>query len=260
MAPERTSTTFPRHHHPAATGTTGTGSGSGITIISRFHSSKKQNQTSRPQLSTKFSNARSDNGLIALRYEDSLQAKPPIPVTVAPPRSPPQEQHPAFRRPIDGLQAKLDESRKRDSGLAPTTTSSNRGTSITTVDDYVLGVVIDFNTSPSLASLHSPTMEQPKDLPQVPDPPSAQKKSSFSSDSRWRLSGSRKNSDVKAPGSREQSPEDFAPIMTPIPTDSLLDDGFIDTMSFSKRGSIMFGGKKAVNRPNAQARLNVGRR
>jgi hypothetical protein len=33
----------------------------------------------------------------------------------------------------------------------------------------------------------------------------------------------------------------------------LLDDNFLDNMSFSKRGSMMLGGKKAVNE---QARTN----
>lgn len=236
-------------------------SGTKSTIITRFHSTKKQ-----PKLLPKTSNIRSDNGLITLRYEDSAPAKPPIPVTVAPPRSPPQEQHPAFRRPMSSVDAKLEEDRKRDSGLAPTTTSSNRGTgSVKTVEDHALGVVINFdNTSSAMSTPQSPTIEQSKDV-QVPQSPSIAK-NSMSSESKWRLPGSRKNSVPRTPENRENrenresSQEDFSPITTPIPTDSLLDDGFMDGMSFSKRGSIMFGGKKAVNKPGIQARVNVGRR
>jgi len=40
--------------------------------------------------------------------------------------------------------------------------------------------------------------------------------------------------------------ESFSPITTPIPTDSLLDEELAE-LSFSKRGSIMFGGKRPAN-------------
>lgn len=38
----------------------------------------------------------------------------------------------------------------------------------------------------------------------------------------------------------------FAPLAISIPTDSLLDDAFMTGFSFSKRGSLMFGGKRAT--------------
>src|SRR5271168_4228627 len=85
--------------------------------------------------------ARTDNGLIALRYEETTPAKPPIPVTVAPPHAPPTDTHPALRIPTSGAQ-EGDES-KRDSGLAPTTSSKAHEGSLNTVDN-VLGIAIDF--------------------------------------------------------------------------------------------------------------------
>lgn len=44
--------------------------------------------------------------------------------------------------------------------------------------------------------------------------------------------------------------EPFSPITTPIPTDSLLDEELAQ-LSFSKRGSIMFGGKRPANQGGA---------
>lgn len=43
------------------------------------------------------------------------------------------------------------------------------------------------------------------------------------------------------------SDSDFCPLTIPIPTDSLLDDGFLAQLSFSKRGSIMLGGKRPLH-------------
>jgi len=39
---------------------------------------------------------------------------------------------------------------------------------------------------------------------------------------------------------------DFAPLAISIPTESLLEDDFMSNVSFSKRGSLMFGGKRAL--------------
>ncbi|KAL2755146.1 hypothetical protein ACRALDRAFT_1077235 [Sodiomyces alcalophilus JCM 7366] len=43
---------------------------------------------------------------------------------------------------------------------------------------------------------------------------------------------------------------DFSPLSIAIPDDRLLDDDFIQNMSFSQRGSVMFGGRRAVFRPS----------
>ena len=42
----------------------------------------------------------------------------------------------------------------------------------------------------------------------------------------------------------------FSPISVSIPTDSLLEDDFLTNINFSKRGSLMFGGKRAFPRDN----------
>lgn len=50
-------------------------------------------------------------------------------------------------------------------------------------------------------------------------------------------------------GSRAAAPgSDFSPISVSIPTDSLLGEDFLTNVNFSKRGSLMFGGKRAVPR------------
>jgi hypothetical protein len=77
---------------------------------------------------------------------------------------------------------------------------------------------------------------------------------------RWRKFGSRKGSLPGTPPSVKMaspSEETFTPIATPIPTDSLLDEELLDQLSFSKRGSMMLGGKKAVA---GHTRQHTGRR
>ena len=76
--------------------------------------------------------------------------------------------------------------------------------------------------------------------------------------SRWKKQGQKKDITPGSPSPSAVRPEeDFAPITTQIPTDNLLDENFLQEMSFSKRGSMMLGGKKAVN---AHARIHAGRR
>jgi hypothetical protein len=43
----------------------------------------------------------------------------------------------------------------------------------------------------------------------------------------------------------------FSPLVLSIPTDSLLDDDFIRSLSFSNRGSVMFGGRRALKAEGA---------
>lgn len=51
---------------------------------------------------------------------------------------------------------------------------------------------------------------------------------------------------ASANSSSVEGDQPFAPLAISIPTDSLLDDAFMSGFSFSKRGSIMFGGKRAT--------------
>lgn len=222
-----------------------------------------QNSLRTKSLGTTASKTRVDDGIVTLRYEETTPAKPPIPVTVAPPRKPPTDTHPALRG--EGEAEKETEERKRDSGLAPTTSSKAREGSLNTADgkerekdEGVLGgFKIEFGSSIP-ASLRESIPATPTAAPKIKKSESVA--SSGGSMSRWRRPGSRKGSLPKTPPSAKMaspSEEDFSPITTPIPTDSLLDEEFLQQLSFSKRGSMMLRGKKAVN---AQARQNIGRR
>lgn len=55
----------------------------------------------------------------------------------------------------------------------------------------------------------------------------------------------RSKSDTSSASSTISDAPDFSPLAIAIPTDSLLDDDFLTALSFSKRGSIMFGGHRA---------------
>lgn len=184
--------------------------------------------------------ARVDDGLKTLRYEETLPAKPPIPVTVAPPRAPPTDTHPALRE-IATRYEEQDPS-KRDSGLAPTTSTVGREGSVNTADEN------------SLAS----TLKMPV-TPQIPKTPNITKSDSVGPVSRRKL---KKDGRPKTPSSRGSrrtytSDDEFSPITTPIPSDNQLDLDFMDQISFSNRGSVLLGGKKAIN---GHARQAGGRR
>lgn len=196
---------------------------------------------------------RIDNGLITLRYEDSQPAKPPIAVTVAPPRAPPTDTHPALRRPKSSAsESTKEEEHKRDSGLAPTTSSKAREGSVNTVEaideDPMEVVKIDFDANSLVTTpLHSPAIAQ--------GPVKVQKSDSMGSNSRWKP-GLRKSSNPRTPTGEMLAEETAVPALkTEISTDAFLDEEDLRNMSFSKRGSVMLGGKKV----NGQARQNGGR-
>jgi hypothetical protein len=121
----------------------------------------------------------------------------------------------------------------------------------------VLGVSIDFNSAPPPAA-NSNALGTPMHGTGTSKLVKSQSAGSGSM-SRWKKPISRKGSLPKTPNGKNTSTseEDFSPITTPIPTDSLLEEDFLDQLSFSKRGSMMLGGKKAVN---GHARVNGGRR
>jgi hypothetical protein len=197
-----------------------------------------------------------DDGLMVLRYEEAVAAKPPIPVTVAPPRQPPQDTHPALRTPSTTVQ----DDKKRDSGLAPTTSSKAREGSVNTVEDNVVGypgIPINFNNMATTTEAQS-VASQLEDAPTTTGSPTTPKteKAAAQTGNFWRRQSSKRTSPETATPEKS-SDEEFSGITTPIPTDSLLDENFLDELSFSKRGSIMLGGKKAVN---GQLRQKGGRR
>lgn len=195
---------------------------------------------------------RSDNGILTLRYEEAVLGSKPIPVTVAPPRAPPTDLHPALRvRRTSALDLE-DREWKRDSGLAPTTSSKAREDSLNSLsEDNILGLKIDFDSGFS----SSPSaMNTPQTPPKQEFTRSMSKSESVKSGSmrRWARSGSKKDvKDVditpmtlKSQKSIEEE-EQFSPLTTPIPSEGFGDD-FMN-ISFSKRGSVMLGGKRAVN-------------
>ena len=69
---------------------------------------------------TPTTQTREDKGMLTMRYEEALKAKPPIAVTVPPPILPPTDVHPALRPNCEDIEG---EKRKRDSGLANTMNS-----------------------------------------------------------------------------------------------------------------------------------------
>lgn len=198
--------------------------------------------------------SRAGDSMISLRYEETLPAKPPIPVTVAPPRVPPTDTHPALRRTTNDVSE--EDGWKRDSGLAPTTSSKAREGSVNTVDENASGLSSSINTP--AAKVQSAPETPTKPLPEVKVTKSDSLRSENSH--RWGRPASSKSSNPKtAPKiTRSASTEEFRPITTSIPTDSLLEDDFLDKLSFSKRGSVMLRGKKAINRPVRTNVLNKG--
>ena len=192
--------------------------------------------------------------MISLRYEETVPAKPPIPVTVAPPRAPPTDTHPALRRTTNEVSE--EDGWKRDSGLAPTTSSKAREGSVNTVEENAPSLSAGINTP--AVKVHSAPETPTKTLPEG----NVTKSGSLSSENsnRWRRPSSSRKSDPKTPPkiTRSVSHEEFTPITTSIPTDSLLEDDFLAKLSFSKRGSVMLGGKKAINRPVRTSVVNKG--
>ena len=249
---------------------------------------------------------RDDTSLVAFRYEQTVQAEPPTFIIPIPPRNParhgrpysglssspvvvvPREQHPALRpRCFDAI----DEEWKRDSGLAPTSSS------VTVHDDledpFIYDKLVLADAPPSTytadESLFSasdcPSRCETPDLPpeaaRAPSPsdearpasPSSFAKEagrilarslSFRSESSSRRRLRKKSSADRVPPSGPPSPQpkmaepengaaratsdadqDFTPIDTTIPTESLIDDDDLTSLTFSKRGSLMFGGKRA---------------
>jgi hypothetical protein len=189
-----------------------------------------------------------DEGLKALRYEETLLAKPPIAVTVPPPQALPFDTIPVLR--ISAADTEQQDELKRDSGLAPTESTGVRESSLAAGDE-----------GSSTAFTNGGV------IPGTPSSPKITKSDSSSTASRWKLGGTMNGSRPKTPrtpktpqsrGSKAMSSDtEFSPITTPIPSESQLDLDFMDQISFSKRGSVLLGGRKAVS---GRARENTGKR
>lgn len=182
--------------------------------------------------------SRGGGDLKAISYDDTRAAQPPIVVTLAPPL--PNHSSPklkaGFRRPRTApseqlspyiARSKLQDNVRRDSGLAPSSsTARDSRTTLATDDDSVASPKL----SPSLRTIPS------------------QDSSSPISSKKLRKWG---NPKVRVePPPVPQLP--FLGIVTEIPTGSLEDLAIPGQLQFSKRGSMLIGGKK-VNSTDGEA-------
>ncbi|KAE8452453.1 hypothetical protein EG329_000355 [Mollisiaceae sp. DMI_Dod_QoI] len=235
-------------------------------LPSSLSSNFRRNKSSKLSVATPIltpSPTRPDNGVLALRYEETTAAKAPIAVIKAPPRQEPNEIHPALRRPKTGVSVE-DQRRKRDSGLAPTTSSKARtgsvaGSTIEVVEkELPLGVKIDFDSNSVIANKSQSAA--PMFVPLLSNEPlkKSETRSSGVGSAKWRKPSSKKSNNNTAKSPTESAfSEDYSPITTPIPTDNLIDDEWLRRIEFSKRGSIMLLGKNVLN---GHARANATRR
>lgn len=174
----------------------------------------------------------SRESLKAIAYNDTIAAKPPIPITVATPPS--RSSHRTFnslRRPKISNQrlspqtarSKLQDDARRDSGLAPSssTTRDSRTTLGTDVESTT-----SMKRSPSIPSFSA------NDAAPPPNP-----NTTGDEGSRAR---SREHTEHPAV---LQLP--FMSILTEIPSGSFEDLTLPGQVEFSKRGSMLIGGKKA---------------
>ncbi|SPO03894.1 related to Rab6 GTPase activating protein, GAPCenA [Cephalotrichum gorgonifer] len=186
---------------------------------------------------------RDDLGLIGLRYEKTAQAEPPI--LIPAPRSlkrsvsvaassptttfsisstssipPPPEEHPALRGDLSSVGSR--EEWNGDSGVTQTTSTSTSTSSTIYEEDF--DTTILFDKELELATHHS-AVEHVELVELKPAP-----------------TDSYTSSDRANPFDSQAK---FSPISVSIPTDSLLGEDFLTNVSFSKRGSLMFGGTPA---------------
>ena len=169
--------------------------------------------------------------LVAIPYEDTTAAKPPIPITIV--RPPPQTGVAALRRPNASPQnlspetarSKLQHDVRRGSGRAPSssTTRDSRTTLGTDVES-----TFSIKHSPSL-----PSFPAQDETPTSPQTRTLEEQATYSP--REQL----------IPPESPQLP--FMGILTEIPTGSFEDLTLPGQVQFSKRGSMLIGGKKANN-------------
>jgi len=174
----------------------------------------------------------SQESLKAISYDDTTAAKAPIPITVA--KSPAiisSKSLPRLRKPMSSSQrlspqvarSKLHDDVRRDSGLAPSC-STARDSRTTLGTDVESTLSIRHSPSSPSISVHDET----------------QFLQSSSSVEGERIQSSE---EPNAPHPTQQAP--FMSILTEIPTGSFEDLTIPGQVEFSKRGSMLIGGKKA---------------
>ncbi|SZF04650.1 unnamed protein product [Blumeria hordei] len=185
---------------------------------------------------TPTTQTREDKGMLTMRYEEALKAKPPIAVTVPPPILPPTDVHPALRPNCEDIEG---EKRKRDSGLANTMNSRlEESLAAETGIPFRLSVAPSeieerlSNHTGSNSLCHDTTINLSPSTSRLSSPYSGRLERS---DSKWRLKLRAKLADER----RKVFPEKFTHILTEIPTECWMEDDFMDQVTFSKRGSVM---------------------
>lgn len=189
----------------------------------------------------KAPNPRNDDGLKTCQYEATKEGQPPI--TISPPhRAPPANTHPALR---------VDENlTKRDSGLAPTTFTTTRHGSDVTMPESISSIQ---RSSSPLAIPQAASMTNIKDRESSAG--SGKLRKSSAETTKRRTSKATDSTNINKASSLHR---DFSPLMIPVPCDAHSGMDFMESLTFSNRGSVLLGGKKAVNEqlhPIANTRL-----
>lgn len=259
-----------RRCHSSSTLTDGSGRrpGSCPTLLM---APQKFSSVRRSRPAARLTPFRDDTGLIALRYESTVQAEPPIPlppprnplrtttrqslriaaslapVTIVPrPVAPPREQHPLFRVP-PSPDPSLDECKSwRDSGLARSSSSATLRNDYE--DDVIYQKILDVIAD-------SPTLPDHDLSTAVPSPVSV---SSIGLDDaapaplKFTVAGSRKS---VPPISADASPTSTTPSPSPTPTRA---SSLSQRLGLGKAFSIRSAGKKRLQRKSASVEsLNV---
>ena len=180
----------------------------------------------------------------AIPYEHTEPAKPPVPITVAPPTSQSLGVHPLDRPkhspdsspPLVKTRSKRQDDVRRDSGLT-TSTSTARESHTTLATDA--DTVVSGKKSPSLLRVagHDESI-------------------SLSPKSKRKLTGRQAREAASKKASLKIPEVPFLGITTDIPSSSFEDLTSPNTVQFSKRGSMLIGGKKA-NQPSTEADGNI---
>lgn len=182
----------------------------------------------------------SSGSLKAICYEDTKAAKPPIPITSArsPPLSPretptslrPPNASASQQVPLDPvpIPPKLQDNVRRDSGLTSSVTTTPRESRTTLSTDVESATSL--RNSPSIPRLS------------LPDGPAS---NSATNTRRWGTEEAESPKDGLNAPAMTQVP--FMGIVTEIPTGSFEDLTIPGQVDFSKRGSMLIGGKKANN-------------
>lgn len=175
----------------------------------------------------------SAESLRAIPYEDTKIEKPPIPISFgSPPPNSPRKKQTGLRRPNTSASQQLSpcatpprirDDVRRDSGLAPSTTARDSRTTLAT-------------------ELESPSLRNSPSLPKF----TISDDSASTSSKKTRRWGTKKVQSPKPltePLPLPQSP--FMGLVTEIPTGNFEDLTSPGQIEFSKRGSMLIGGRKA---------------